>query len=448
MKYPKILFVTLARVNAGDAANNGMFLRNLFADWPRENTAQIYSSGDNGDIGFFGNYYEIGANDRQLGSLFYKLKKGEKYHVEKNTSIINNIKIKTGILSRFRCKIKRILIDTGLYELIFRPKISNELKLWTENFQPDIILAQGYNLTFTWLPLLLRNITDSKIAFLTTDDWPTYLYSGRLGEPTLFRWLVRPVVKSATYRLLAAVDAPFAFGQAMTEEYKLRYGKKFLTFNHVDNQLRFDKAEPYRIHSPHIITIIAIGNFNRFRWPLLIDVSEACGVLQSQGINVRLLVLTSSIDPEGTSALALASYVDVLPDPGNDLLPSYLKGADILLLAEGFDQGFVSAIKLSVSSKAHLFMFSRRPIIVYSHFDTGVAQYANAYGWAKLVIRRNIKDLVDAFKKLIKDKKYTRLQLAKADKAVSKFHSHEANRAIILDGLTSIKYENEERMNG
>lgn len=436
MNYPRVLVVALARINAVDTDNNGMLLRNLFSDWPRENIAQIYSSGDNGDNGFFGYYYQLGATERQGGSLFYKLKTNEVSQASKDVASKHNTTFNNGVTARIKCLVMRLLVDTGLYELIFRPKISPEMKSWVENFQPDIILAQGYNLTFAWLPLLLKKSTGAKLAFLTTDDWPTYLYSGQLGEPILFRWMVRPVVKSVTRRLFAEVDVPFAFGQPMAEEYASRYGKKFLILNHADSQFRFENVEPLRIHPPDVITIVAIGNYNRFRWPLILDVNDACQELHTQGLNVRLVVLTSSIELEGAKALSTASYVDVLPDPGNDLLPSYLKGADILLLAEGFDEGFVSAIKLSVSSKAHLFMFSHRPIIVYSHAETGIASYARISGWARLITNRDKKGLVEVIKQLLENKEKTRSLIAKADEIVSLFHSHKANRDILIKGLS------------
>ena len=311
------------------------------------------------------------------------------------------------------------------------------MKSWVDEFQPDIIFSQGYNLTFTWLPVLLKKATGAKLAYLTTDDWPTYLYSGQLGEPTLFRWFIRPIVKTATDQLLSAVDIAFAFGQPMTKEYSSRYDKPFITLNHADSQSRFDNAIPQRNNPVDITTIVAIGNYNQFRWPLLIDINEACELLHSQNINVRLLVLSSAIETEGMQALSTTQFIDVLPDPGNNLLPSYLKGADILLLAEGFDEGFVSAIKLSISSKAHLFMFSHRPIIVYAHADTGIANYAHEFGWSTLVTNRSKIELAAAIRQLIEDKDQRNSQITRADQVAKNFHSHQVNQATLLTGLTT-----------
>jgi glycosyltransferase involved in cell wall biosynthesis len=172
----------------------------------------------------------------------------------------------------------------------------------------------------------------------------------------------------------------------------------------------------------------------------LLDVNDACKELEAQGLNVRLAVISSSIELEGLTALSFASHVDLLPDPGNDLLPAYLKGADILLLAEGFEKNFVAAIKLSVSSKAHLYMFSHKPIIVYSHPETGIATYARSYDWAKLVTNQNKQELKDAIQQLVEEKKLAECMVAKADKVASTFHTHAANSKVLISGLSTIGF--------
>jgi hypothetical protein len=409
------LVVAIARINATDTSNNGLLLRNLFGGWPRENLAQIYSSGDNGDAGFFGRFYQLGPEDRRLGGLFHRLKAVELTATAEDAATVFTDNTPR-MLTRFKSTLKSLLVDTGVYELIFRPRISQNMFEWVQEFKPDIIFAQGYNLTFTWLPVMLKQVTGARLALLTTDDWPTYLYSGQLGESKLFSWLLRPAVHESTRQLIHEVDIPFAFGQSMADEYLARYGKHFNVLSHSDDRRRFDETTPLRIHEPPVRTIAVIGYFNKFRWPLLQDVDESCRLFAEQGIQVRVALFSCGIDPEGESALATCSYVDILPDPGNKLLPGYLKGADLLLLAESFDKGFVDAIRLSVSSKSHLFMFSRRPIIVYAHPNTGVAKYAEIHGWGKVVTERNVTTLYSAITSLLNDAETADRLISQADK--------------------------------
>jgi glycosyltransferase involved in cell wall biosynthesis len=181
---------------------------------------------------------------------------------------------------------------------------------------------------------------------------------------------------------------------------------------------------------------MTIGYFNEFRWPLLVDANESCRILNERGVPARIAVVSSMIDPEGARRLAELPYIDVFPDPGNEKLPSYLKGADLLLLAEGFDDGFVSAIHLSISSKAHLFMFSGRPVVVYAHSDTGIAKYAAKNGWAKVVSRRDAGDLTEAFQSLLAGRETTNALVHRADSIAQTFHTHEANRKRLYDSLS------------
>jgi len=435
MTYPRVLIVALGRINATDTANNGLLLRSLFTGWPQENVAQIYSSGDNGDNGFFGRYYRLGPPDRWLGHLFYKLKDAAKEElVGKSFSVsVSGTSRKPPIRSAG----KRLFLNTGLYELIFRPRLSKEMLVWTEDFKPDIILAQGYCLTFAWLPVMLKKKLGIKLAYLSTDDWPIYLYSGQLGEPRVFTRMLKFVVKRATARLMSVVDVPFAFGPPMADEYSARYKKTFITLSHADDPRRFSESTPLRSHPHGVFTILAMGNFNRFRWPLLLDANECCRLLAEEGITARVAVLCSAIDPDGAREIGRSSYIDLFVDPGNELLPCYLRGADLLFLAEGFDEGFVSAIRLSVSSKSHLFMFSRRPIIVYAHPSTGVGKYAAKYHWAHLVARQDVGMLLETVRDLLKNTIEADRLVSRADETVKAFHLGDANQARFVGSLTN-----------
>lgn len=424
MTFPRVLVVAMGRINAMDTGNNGLLLRNLFNGWPRENLAQVYSGNDNGDAGFFGSYYPLGPDDRRFGKYFFKLKAGEMQTASSGNATPDAPASPPRLSSHLKTISKRLLLETGLYELIFRPQLSRQLLDWVHAFKPDIIFAQGYNLSFSWLPVLLKQETGARLSLLATDDWPTYLYAGQLGEPKLFSWLLRPQVVEATRQLMAATDVPFAFGQAMTDEYSARYDKPFITLSHADNWQRFDDAVPCRIYDASVYSVVAVGYFNKNRWPLLLDADACCRLLAEQGMHVRIAVLSCGIDPEGERALAGCSHLDLLPDPGNDLLPAYLKGADLLLLAEGFDEAWVTSIRLSVSSKSHLYMFSRRPIVVYAHPDTGVARYASAYGWGLVVKERNAARLAEAIKSILNDGDMANTLIARGDQTANEFHVH------------------------
>jgi hypothetical protein len=438
--YPKVLICALTRINKNDSFNNNLLLRNLFADWPRERLAQIYSGGSNGDVGFCGQQYQIAINDRQFGKLFFRLKGGYANTSRTDFSAVpaHGGPLRSSPLSRLKQATGRFIMDSGLYELIFKLRPSQQLNDWAEDFEPDIILAQGYNLTFTWLPLFLKRQLKIPLAYYCSDDWSTYLYASKAGLCAMTSSLMRRMVEKSTKQLLAATDVPFAFNDLMGKEYERRYDKSFTTLMHCDDPDRFIRAKPIRLHPPEIKSIVATGAFNDSRWPLLLELEEACQYLNDIGIPARATALTARITEEGYRRVKACRFVELKDDPGHELLPAYLKGADLLYLPETFDPNLAQGYRFSISTKAHLFMFSQRPILVYGHSACGVVTYARREGWAHVVDHRNIDSLKVAIKKMLTDKIFCNNMVTAATTVVMRNNNCYKIRKLFRDKIINI----------
>lgn len=418
--YPKVLICSMSRINSNDTFNNSLLLKNLFAEWPCKNLAQIYSGGCNGDEGFCGQEYQIGPHDRRFGRLFFKLK-GEYSDTSLSTFSTEAVRAavqRSSQLGVFKQLVGRYFMDSGLYELLFKLQPSQQLLEWAEAFDPDIILAQGYNISFNLLPLWLKKRLNTSMAYYCSDDWPSYLYASRDGFCAMTAPLIRQIVERSTKRLFDATDVPFSFNDMMGEEYERRYGKSFTTLMHCDDPDRFKRAESIRLQLPEVKSIVATGTFGESRWPLLIDLEEGCQQLNDMGIPTRATVLTSWITEEGYNRVKSCRFVALRDDPGHELLPSYLKGADLLFLPETFDPGIAKGHRYSISTKAHLFMFSQRPILVYGHPANGLVNYARREGWACVVDTRNIDLLKDSLRSLLLDDAKCQEKVQVANKVV------------------------------
>lgn len=421
MEYPRTLVITIGKINHKDNSNNGLLLRNLFGNWPKESLAQIFSSGDNGDEGFFSDYYKLGPKDRIFGRLFYRMKNfelanGTKTHITKDSP-----KRKLIITSKLKNTIKKVLIDTGLFELIFRPILSKKMLTWVSEFQPDVIFAQGYNLTFTFLPLLMNEKLKLPIIYYPTDDWPADLYLKQDSKVPLITPWVRRVVLSASKKIVDLSSVRIAFNRFMKEEYQIRYKKDFTILMHGDLIERFDSLIPTRKVDSNEIWIVSTGVFDKHRYPLLYDLDSACTLLLEKGYKIRSTIFPvnelNEISPKENHFKVLIFE----PCPTHDDLASILKGADILILIERFDSTS-DDIKLCISSKAHLFMFSKRPIIVYSSQKTGISRYANEDDWAIVEGYKDAIALSDDIEKLILNKTYNSLLIEKAGAVARKNH--------------------------
>jgi hypothetical protein len=421
---PKILICSITRINEHDTTNNNLLLRNIFANWPKEHLFQIFSGGSNNDRGYCGEYYELSSSDRRFGKLFVKLKKD----LTNLSTLDPHIKRqeqghhRRSFAASVKSAVGNFFVESGIYELVFKITPSEKLLQWVRRISPDIIFVQGYTLSYIWLALMLKKVIKKPILYYAADDWPTYLYSSREGALRLTEPMMRRLVADAEKKLFKHTDVPFSFNVMMEEEYQKRYGKLFVPIMHCDDPHRFRKAMPFRIHDARTYSIVAAGFFDDSRWPLLIDLEEACRRLTMSGVKVRAAILATHITSEGYERLRTCAFIDVVEAPNHDRLPSYLKGADILFLPENFDEMKAAGYKYSISSKAHLFMFSERPILAYGLLQTGVIQYAEREGWACVVAQRDVGQLTEAVRKLLFDKTYTAALVDRARRVADSNH--------------------------
>jgi hypothetical protein len=376
-----------------------------------------------------------------LGKFFVKLKKEQVSDLHSSFAD-DQITSTSGanLLSRVKSTVGSFIQDSGLYELIFKVKPSEQLFDWVREFDPDIILAQGYNLSFTWLPLMLKRELNKPLAFYNSDDWPTYLYSSRKGLYAITAPFVRSIVARSTNDLIASVDVPFAFNDMMGEEYERRYGKTFTTLMHCDDPLRFLRAESIRLQPPEVKSIIATGAFDDSRWPLLLDLEQACQRLNDMGIPTRATVLATRISEEGFRMVKSCRFVKLQDDPGHEMLPSYLKGADLLYLPETFDPEVAHGYKYSISTKAHLFMFSQRPILVYGHPACGLVRYAERDGWASVVEEQSIALLVKYLRSILLDNEHCKQRVQLANQIVMRNNDCATVRNIFYSSLLTTSH--------
>lgn len=399
-KLPRVLIVAGGRINANDTGNNGLLLRNLFSFWPKEKLAQIYFSEDNGDAGFFGHYYQLGSSDRRMGKVFLRLKR-KALAAGVSSLVPPTSSGRTGFFKRvLNYTGKRFLHDTGFYEIIFKPMLSPTMLRWVDTFQPDLIFAQGAGLALTQLPIMLAAHLKLPLAYYPADDWPSQAYRTKASGVPIISGIVTRAVDSVSRRIVKEATICIAFSQYMQEEYRERYRKEFAVLMHGDEAGRFEKVCSSRQAADDECWIVCTGLFYDNRLSLLDDLDTACSMLKSNGYRVKASVFSVNRIPE--SLVNRYQNLSVEPCPSHGDLPAVLKAADILFLPERFDES-AAGISTSISSKAHLFMFSRKPVIVYSDAVTGIARYAKDEEWAVVVDQRNPEILARAFEKIIVD---------------------------------------------
>ena len=426
-EYPRVLIIYPSCINKED--QHGVSIREWFADWPEKKLAQIYSGNEIGEKKFCAYNFKIGEEERKLGRLFFKFK-GSSLGKSSYTIVLGD-KIKklnkVSIWSLFKNKISGWLISTGLWELIFPPVLSKKMIRFVSDFNPQIIYCQGYSLTFTWIPIILHDKFNIPICFQTGDDWPSFLYK---NSPLSVA--IRPIVNKAVITLLSKSSARVTNGNLMTEEYKKRYGMSFEPLMMSDNIDRFRNSSSQRVVDDEFISVVYSGNLANYRWVSIIELCEAAKQISLDGVKIKVTAFATSIPPEAVNKLQEIDNLQVLPNPSHEELPSYLKGADILFLPEPFEEKRADEIHLSISTKAHLYMMSEKPILVYAPPVTGIANYAQDEGWACVVQEQNLNKLADALKNLIENREYSNNLINKGIEVALKNHDQRKVRARFL----------------
>jgi glycosyltransferase involved in cell wall biosynthesis len=151
--------------------------------------------------------------------------------------------------------------------------------------------------------------------------------------------------------------------------------------------------------------------------------------------------MPSAIAAEVEQSIRRAEYIEIFHDPGHADLPAHLKGADILVIAESFDQEVVDGYGLSISSKAHLFMFSERPILIYAPATTGLARYATEEGWAEVVCSRDPSRLSCVIKGILSSPERQQALIQQARRIGEANHDATANRALFAENLSGKRSE-------
>lgn len=418
-EFPRVLIIYHSCINKQDS--HGVSLREWFADFPKENLSQIYSGGEVGEERFCGYNFKLGEKERRLGKLFSKIKDsslGKSSYVvtlDHNTTKLNKFSF-WGLLKN---KISWWVINTGLLEIIFKPQMSDAIIEFVKNFRPEIIYCQGYSLTFAWLPVMLQNRFNLPICFQTGDDWPSYLYK---NSPLSIA--IRPIVTRAVRSLMLKSKIRLANGKLMVEDYEKKYGLKFVPLMMCDNIDRFDSAIAHRVADNASISIIYSGNLGQGRWVSIIELCEAAKLLEDHKILITAFATT--VPPEAVNALRGIVNLQILPGPPHEQLPSYLKGADILFLPETFDQIKAEEIRLSISTKAHFYMMSKIPVLVYGSPKTGIVNYAKEEGWASVVQEQSLNQLMSALRELITNEKVRKQLVNKGVEVVLKNHMEDS----------------------
>lgn len=397
-----------------DAGN--LLIRMQFKDWPKESLAQIHASNESMGKGhYFGSYYKIQHDDRFIGKIFFKIR-GHIYDMVSMNSIgCSEVLKKNNILySKIKYYLGNQIIGNGLWEIIFKMRISKKMDFFIKNFNPDIIYCQGYSYGFAVLPVMISKKYNIPIVFQTTDDWMSYTYK---KNPMKF------LLQGAAKKLVTRASINIAFGEKMKLFLEKKYNKMFYVSYHLDDLSRFDDYQKSQKDLQQLEkSIVYIGNLAMQRDEAFIDLLSA--VIENEELSkykIKIKVYCSGLPKNISNRLLNNKIIDFLPMPKHEEVPYILKRACVLFLPESFRVSR-EEIEYAISTKAHLYMMSKKPILVYGPSYSGTVDYAKKYEWGYVVENRSITHLGKALMVLISDYDIIKQLREKSEKCIAENH--------------------------
>jgi glycosyltransferase involved in cell wall biosynthesis len=398
--YPRVLIVSKSLINDRESA--GASLRNWFKEWPKECLAQLFSGVAFDTGAFCSSNFRLGAQERRFGKLFNRLKGSSLGDAAQPVLQAHKGNVASGRREVWRKAVYNCgsrLIESGLWEFIFPPRLSPRLKDWLRTFGPDVMFIQGADVSFMRLPLMIQDEFRIPICFNILDDWVEHLYEKSPLAP-----LVQNFVRDTFCRLIGRCTRRFTIGGLMAEEYEKRYGVAFSTLMQCDDLERFSMFANEKKAGPHVVEIVYSGTLALDRWRALVELALAAEALRHEGLAIAITAFAPFVPVEAGDSLNNLPGLTVADALADKDVPRVLSAADILFLPESFDEAIRSYIRLSVSTKAHLYMMSGRPVLVYGPPEIGTVDYARREGWGYVVDREGVEPLTAGLRKVLTER--------------------------------------------
>jgi glycosyltransferase involved in cell wall biosynthesis len=404
--YPKILIIgqTFNKSSGG-----GITISNLFYGWPKDRLA--VASNDNLssdlDISVCEQYYQLGYNGKlhpfPLNLFLPKIKCGSLiYKSDNNTELKKRANAIKGKYKKTYKLLSELLSFLGIYNILYKLKITPDFKEWVTAYNPDIIYSQLSTLELIRFVSDLHKLFGKPVAVHIMDDWPSVI-----NKPELFFSYWENIIDREFRELLDKSSVLMSICESMSEEYKIRYNKEFIPFHNpidIGNWLPYSKTD-WNIKDK--FTILYAGRIGRGIKKSIIDLATAINNFSKTNDNIVFEILTNNF-PEIENLIKLNNHVKWLRPIEYSELPRKFSNADLLILPEDFDSASIEFLKYSIQTKVPEYMISGTPILVYADKRTALAKYAIRDGWAYVVTNNNEMLLEQALKEL-----YSNLSLRK-----------------------------------
>jgi glycosyltransferase involved in cell wall biosynthesis len=405
MHYPKIIIVgETFRLNGG----GGITLTNLFKDWPGENIGVVTDLIEHTNPLTDYSYYQLGSEEIRFPFPFHPFQKYFKsgpYKFETEDEKNNSPELKQSSFSRFKKWIRphfdNFLNRLGLYTFFYKIRLSESLKNWIMEFNPDIVYIQPFHQNMMRFGNLICQELEIPYAIHIMDDSVNYINKSIILKKRLQR-----LIEDDFKRLVNNAKVHMCISDAMAEEYYLRYGKVFLPFrNPIETAHWLSGQKGSGLHDPERLRIIYTGRIFEPTEDALLDVCKVIDELNRENNSISLQY-TLDNTPAFLKKIENLQGISYHPPVSSSELPGLIQQYDLYLLCINFDQEAKTYFQFSMSTRASEGMVSGVPVLVYAPDTLALSRYFTKTDSGCVIGERDTRQLKEAIVKLWKDSGY------------------------------------------
>ena len=379
----RLLLIVKTPINTIDSV--GGTLSNWFGDVPAGSLSQIYSDSRYAEHQIHYSSYHLGREDRVLGRLFVRLKKVAQPTATVSAPICDGRDVPhnrpSNPVQRLLAILSQWLVNRGYWELLFPFRASQRLAKWLDDQHPSLIYAQGGgDLTFLRVALYAQTHCHVPLWFHFADDWPATLYRQGLSY-----FIVRPLLQHYLRRILQSSTRLICISDSMAESYGVRYHRLFEVLPPCCDATAYVDLSPVRTVSPSVLSLVYSGSLYLGRPRVLAIVASALELLRERGVVAQLHIYASYVPDDSRLLLERNEMVNLHGAAEDTVAQSLLRGADVLLMVEGFERRNTEMTRLSLSSKIPFYLLANRPILVVGPATSGTVKDAQSRGWGTVV---------------------------------------------------------------
>lgn len=443
MSFPKVLIFGQP---FNDFSGGGITLTNLFKGWPKEKIGVMYMGHGLTNIttDVCNVYYQLGSSEHKWIFPFSLIQRKFPSGIKEENKI-NNASVSTlkkGIRYKFVNQFFYPLLHwLGLFHIVSKIVISEKLKSWLSEFKPEVLYLQASTREDISFSEDLIRYLKIPAALHVMDDWPL-----AITNSGLFKGYWRKKIHGEFSRLLSQIDLHLSISDAMSAEYLKRYDKKFIPFH---NPIEIDRWLPHtkrdlKIHKEDIKILYSgrLGD-NGISDSLL----EFADVLNKLNENSKASIKFHIQAPAGKATvlnkLRQRNCVVINPFADYSQIPAIFSEADILLLANDFNQNGIDYLKLSMPTKASEYMISGTPVLLYTPESAAVSKFFSKNECGCCINVQDRDEIMNVVKYMIDNEEYRKSLSNKAIKlAKERFDSRKVRNDFQSLLFNLIKKEN------